>query len=90
MIMRSRRALAAARACARPRPTMSQAMRIVTTAKSASHRASAAGIGDNSWPGDRKNPWMTPALTAMLSRAGRNPLNQATAKMAATNGGLGT
>ena len=33
---------------------------------------------------------MTPALTATLSRAGRNPLNQATAKIAATNGGLGT
>ena len=36
-------------------------MRTVTTPKSASHRASAAGIAERGWPGDRKKAWMTPA-----------------------------
>jgi hypothetical protein len=39
--------------------------------------------------GERKNQSIAAALTTMLSSAGRNPLNQATAKIAATNGGLG-
>ena len=60
-----------------------------TAQKSASHRASVAWISSEPL-GERKNQLMAAALSTMLSTAGRNPLNQATTKMAATNGGLGT